>query len=85
MKGSTGRKKKKRSREDANAPEGLLNGGDEGQRVPEGHSDLECSQDSRTDIVVLVALVVLLFGLILIPGSWLNAASMWCRDYIPGF
>jgi len=41
--------------------------------------------ERRLDLVVLLLIVILLICVIIIPGSWLNSASMWCRDHIPGF
>jgi len=41
--------------------------------------------ERRLDLAVLVIIVILLLCVIIIPGSWLNAASMWCREHIPGF
>ena len=41
--------------------------------------------ERRLDLVVLIIIVILLLCVIIIPGSWLNSASMWCRGHIPGF
>jgi Sec-independent protein secretion pathway component TatC len=41
--------------------------------------------DRRLNLVVLIIIVILLLCVIFIPGGWLNSASMWCRDHIPGF
>ena len=41
--------------------------------------------ERRLDLVVLIIIVILLLCVIIIPGSWLNSASMWCREHIPGF
>jgi len=41
--------------------------------------------DRRLNLVVLIIIVILLLCVVFIPGGWLNSASMWCRDHIPGF
>ena len=41
--------------------------------------------DRRLNLVVLIIIVILLLCVIFIPGGWLNSASMWCRDHMPGF
>jgi len=39
----------------------------------------------KLDRLVVIILVAMLLAIIFIPGSWLNSASMWCRDHLPGF
>ncbi|MBN2209324.1 MAG: hypothetical protein JW759_08520 [Candidatus Coatesbacteria bacterium] len=41
--------------------------------------------DRRLSLAVLIVIVILLLCVIFIPGGWLNSASMWCRDHVPGF
>jgi len=48
-----------------------------------GQTDPELER--RLDLAVLIIIVILLLCVVIIPGSWLNSASMWCRDHLPGF
>jgi len=41
--------------------------------------------DRTLNLVVLIIIVILLLCVVFIPGGWLNSASMWCRDHVPGF
>ncbi len=55
------------------------------KRVDEPMERLDPELERKLDLVVLVIIVILLLCVIIIPGSWLNSASMWCRGHIPGF
>ena len=49
------------------------------------HTQEQLEMEQRINILILVVLLIMLLAVIIIPGSWFNAASMWCRDHIPGF
>ena len=55
------------------------------REAAEPQEQLDPELERRLDLVVLVIIVILLLCVIIIPGSWLNSASMWCREHIPGF
>ena len=55
------------------------------ERATEPVERLEPELARKLDLAVLVIIVILLLCVIIIPGSWLNCASMWCREHIPGF
>ncbi|MBN1592524.1 MAG: hypothetical protein JW941_04660 [Candidatus Coatesbacteria bacterium] len=56
------------------------------QEITESNALLESEQalEYRINLVVLVIIVILLLTVVIVPGSWLNTASMWCRAHIPG-
>ncbi len=41
--------------------------------------------ERKLNLAVLVLIMIMLLCVIIIPGSWFNSASMWCRDHLPGF
>ena len=53
--------------------------------VAEPSEQVGSELERRLDLVVLVIIAILLLCVVIIPGSWLNGASMWCRDHVPGF
>ena len=55
------------------------------KRAAEPIERLDPELERKLDLVVLVIIVILLLCVIIVPGSWLNTASMWCREHIPGF
>ncbi|RLC48428.1 MAG: hypothetical protein DRH70_01025 [Candidatus Coatesbacteria bacterium] len=65
----------------ASSKEGYVSRKSTGQASEQIDSDLE----RRFNLAVLVLIVIMLLCVIIIPGSWFNTASMWCKEHLPGF
>ncbi|MCD6326945.1 hypothetical protein J7M28_05270 [bacterium] len=64
-------------------PGGPQDGTDTADERPDSGSD-DPEAERHLEFLVLMVLLFMLLCVLIIPGSWLNSASMWFGAHVPG-